>query len=126
MNKNIDLINNALVDHCEENRDYYREQVADAKKLFAAAKQELGIDLYDLLEENEELVMQDQVKPKGTRYFRATFISAVTPDMQITIEFEAPFPVDPSIDYSELALRSFLEEVAQEHVKIRDIEPIES
>ena len=70
--------------------------------------------------------MSKEVEPIDTRYFRATFISAATSDMQITIEFEAPFPVDPTIDYSQLALRAFLGEIAKEHIKVRDIEPIET
>lgn len=60
------------------------------------------------------------------RYFRATFVDAACVDMQITVEFEAPFPVSESVDYSQLALRSFLEEVSAGHIKIRDIEPIET
>ena len=69
---------------------------------------------------------KDMLEEPTTKYFRATFVSAATMDMQITIEFEAPYPVDPTIDYSQLALRAFLGEIAQEHVKIRDIEPIET
>ena len=61
----------------------------------------------------------------GTRYFRATFQDAAYPDMQITIEFEAPYPLDEEIDYSELASRAFHEKVVMGHIKIRDIEPTE-
>ena len=60
------------------------------------------------------------------KYFRATFVDAVNPDMQITIEFEAPFPVRKEIDYSEIAIDSFTALIKEGHVKIRDIEPIET
>ena len=60
-----------------------------------------------------------------TIYFRATFTDAAYPDMQITIEFEAPYPLDESIDYSEIALRSFEKKVAVGHIRIRDLEPVE-
>ena len=59
------------------------------------------------------------------RWFRATFISAATMDMQITIEFQAPFPLNEQIDYSTLALRSFVDLVSEQVIKIRDVEPIE-
>ncbi len=58
------------------------------------------------------------------RWFRATFISAANMDMQITIEFQAPFPLDERIDYSNLALRSFVGLVSEQVIKIRDVEPI--
>jgi hypothetical protein len=60
------------------------------------------------------------------RYFRATFQDAAYPDMQITVEFEARYPMDERIDYSKLALHTFQEKVATGHIKIRDIEPLES
>ena len=59
------------------------------------------------------------------RWFRATFISAANMDMQIPIEFQAPFPLDERIDYSNLALRSFVDLVSEQVIKIRDVEPIE-
>ena len=76
----------------------------------------------------EELNMtkDTNIEQPKKRYFRATFVDAACVDMQITVEFEAPFPLDESIDYSQLALRSFLEEVSAGHIKIRDIEPIET
>ena len=40
------------------------------------------------------------------RYFRATFVDAASTDMQITIEFEAPFPITEEIDYSQIAIDS--------------------
>ena len=76
----------------------------------------------------EELNMSEQIDIKETkqRYYRATFVHAACVDMQITVEFEAPFPRDESIEYSQLALRSFLEQVSAGHIKIRDIEPVET
>ena len=62
---------------------------------------------------------------EGKRNFRATFQDASCPDMQITIEFEAPYPIDEQINYSDLASHAFQEKVAIGHVRIRDIEPIE-
>ena len=70
--------------------------------------------------------MSEVLNESKKRYYRATFVDAACVDMQITVEFEAPFPVDESIDYSQLALRSFLEEVSAGHIKIRDIEPKET
>ena len=60
------------------------------------------------------------------KYFRATFVDAATPDMQLTIEFEAPYPVDEEINYSEIAVDSFKALVREGHIKIRNIEPIET
>ena len=60
------------------------------------------------------------------KYFRATFADAAVPDMQITIEFKAPHPVDEEIDYSEIAVDSFKALVREGHIKIRNIEPIET
>jgi len=62
---------------------------------------------------------------KGKRYFRATFQDAAYPDMQITVEFEARYPMDEQIDYSKIAIDSFTALVREGHIKIRDIEPIE-
>tara|TARA_R100001198_G_C5032789_1_gene97544 strand:- start:219 stop:452 length:234 start_codon:yes stop_codon:yes gene_type:complete len=76
----------------------------------------------------EELNMSKSInlEEPRQRYYRATFYHAACVDMQITIEFEAPFPRNDEIDYGELAFRAFKKEVALEHVKIRDIEPIET
>jgi len=60
------------------------------------------------------------------KYFRATFVDAAVPDMQITIEFEAPYPVDEGINYSKIAVDSFKALVREGHIKIRNIEPIET
>ena len=48
--EDIDIVNNALVDHCEENRDYYRDHRRAARELFEAARRVTGIELVDLLE----------------------------------------------------------------------------
>ena len=69
---------------------------------------------------------QIDIKKPKKRYYRATFVDAACVDMQITVEFEAPFPRNESIEYSQLAWRSFLEQVSAGHIKIRDIEPIET
>lgn len=61
----------------------------------------------------------------STRWFRATFLHAAYLDSSIVIEFEAPFPVHPGVDYEKLAMRAFEHEVAINHIKIRDVEPIE-
>ena len=60
------------------------------------------------------------------KYFRATFMDAACPDMQLTIEFEAPYPRKKEMDYRQLALRSFERKIKLGHIKIRDIEPVES
>ena len=60
------------------------------------------------------------------KYFRATFVDAAVFDMQITIEFKAPYPVDEGINYSEIAVDSFKALVKEGHIKIRNIEPIET
>ena len=53
MNEDIIIVNMALVDHCEENRDYYREHRRAAKELFEAAKRVTGVELTDLLYEED-------------------------------------------------------------------------
>ena len=53
-------------------------------------------------------------------------MDAACPDMQLTIEFEAPYPMKKEMDYSQLALRSFVRKIKLGHIKIRDIEPVES
>jgi len=53
MNEDIDIVNNALVDHCEENRDYYRDHRRAARELFEAARRVTGIELVDLLDEKD-------------------------------------------------------------------------
>jgi len=70
---------------------------------------------------SREIVMYETSK----RYFRATFVDAASTDMQITIEFEAPFPITEEIDYSQIAIDSFTALIKEGHIKIRDIEPIE-
>jgi len=49
--KDVDLVQNALVDHCESNKQYYRENRKEALELFEAARRVTGIELTDLLDE---------------------------------------------------------------------------
>ena len=51
--EDIAIVNNALVDHCEENRDYYRDHRRAARELFEAARRVTGIELVDLLYEKD-------------------------------------------------------------------------
>jgi len=48
--EDIDIVNNALVDHCESNKHYYRVNRKEAIELFEAARRVTGIELVDLLE----------------------------------------------------------------------------
>ena len=51
--KDVDLVQNALVDHCESNKQYYRENRKEALELFEAARRVTGIELTDLLDEED-------------------------------------------------------------------------
>ena len=51
--KDVDLVQNALVDHCESNKHYYRENRKEALELFEAARRVTGIELTDLLDEED-------------------------------------------------------------------------
>ena len=51
--EDIDIVNNALVDHCESNKQYYRENRTEALELFEAAGRVTGIELTDLLDEKD-------------------------------------------------------------------------
>lgn len=62
---------------------------------------------------------------KKDRYFRATFMDAANMDSQITIEFKAPFPIDEKLNYAKIARLKFNHLINLEHIKIRDIEPVE-
>ena len=62
---------------------------------------------------------------KKDRYFRATFMDAANMDSQITIEFQAPFPIDEKVDYAKVAQLKFNHLINLEHIKIRGIEPVE-
>ena len=53
INEDIIIVNMALVDHCEENRDYYRDHRRAAIELFEAARRVTGIELVDLLDEKD-------------------------------------------------------------------------
>ena len=49
---------------------------------------------------------QIDIEEPKQRYYRATFVDAACVDMQITVEFEAPFPRNESIavSYTHLTL----------------------
>ena len=58
-------------------------------------------------------------------YWRATFYSSETPDMQITIEFQAP-AFNSEIDYELDARLAMIAQVRDgELIKVKDVEPIE-
>jgi hypothetical protein len=59
------------------------------------------------------------------RKFRATFLDKKHPECQITIEFDAPFPVDKEVDYNNIAFKEFLRLVNTRVIKIVDVEPVE-
>ena len=58
------------------------------------------------------------------RLFRATFVDSFSSNT-IVVEFEAPFPLDPEVDYAKLATKRLGEMIRNGEVKIRDIEPVE-
>jgi hypothetical protein len=59
------------------------------------------------------------------RKFRATFLDKKHPECQITIEFDAPFPVDEEVDYTNIAFKEFLRLINTRDIKIVDVEPVE-
>jgi len=59
------------------------------------------------------------------RKFRATFLDKKHPECQITIEFDAPFPVNKEVDYNNIAFKEFLRLVNTRVIKIVDVEPVE-
>ena len=59
------------------------------------------------------------------RKFRATFLDKKHPECQITIEFNAPFPVDDEVDYTNIAFKEFLRLINTRDIKIVDVEPVE-
>ncbi len=59
------------------------------------------------------------------RKFRATFLDKKHPECQITIEFNAPFPVDEEVDYTNIAFKEFLRLINTRDIKIVDVEPVE-
>ena len=56
--------------------------------------------------------------------FRATFVDSFSQNT-IVVEFEAPFPIDEQLDYTQLAVERLGEMIRDGEIKIRDIEPIE-
>ena len=59
------------------------------------------------------------------RKFRATFLDKKHPECQITIEVNAPFPVDEEVDYTNIAFKEFLRLINTRDIKIVDVEPVE-
>ena len=51
--EDIAIVNNALVDHCESNKHYYRVNRKKALELFEAVRRVTGVELTDLLDEEE-------------------------------------------------------------------------
>ena len=58
------------------------------------------------------------------RLFRATVTDAAS-GSNFVIEFLAPFPVEATVDYQQIALSNLIALINQGVIKIRDIEPIE-
>tara|TARA_A100001011_G_scaffold272070_2_gene281366 strand:+ start:1324 stop:1590 length:267 start_codon:yes stop_codon:yes gene_type:complete len=68
---------------------------------------------------------KNQKKQIDLVYWRATFYSAAIPDMQITIEFQAPSYTE-EFDYVQLAKDALIYQVnSTELIKVKDVEPIE-
>lgn len=59
-------------------------------------------------------------------YWRATFMDAATPDMQITIEFLAPKERVTDTQLQTLAVRKLEQMIYNKSIKIKDIEPVET
>ena len=59
------------------------------------------------------------------RKIRATFLDKKHPECQRTIEFNAPFPVDEEVDYTNIAFKEFLSLINTRDIKIVDVEPVE-
>lgn len=58
------------------------------------------------------------------RLFRATIADAASGN-NFVIEFLAPFPMEATVDYQQIALSNLIALINQGVIKIRDIEPIE-
>ena len=58
------------------------------------------------------------------RLFRATVTDAAS-GSNFVIELLAPFPVEATVDYQQIALSNLIALINQGVIKIRDIEPIE-
>jgi len=59
-------------------------------------------------------------------WWRATFMDAATPDMQITIEFLAPKERTTDTQLQTLAVRKLEQMIYNKSIKIKNIEPIET
>jgi|TARA_R110000824_G_scaffold15735_1_gene65982 hypothetical protein len=69
--------------------------------------------------------MSGKWRKKMSRPFRATLVDTKNPDRNIVYEFEAPFPVDPQVDYVQWAIQALLYSLTTGEIKITDIEPVE-
>ena len=70
---------------------------------------------------NEKIIGED-VSAKGLRLFRATVADG---DSTIVFEFQAPFPVDETIDYQQWAMHALLHALNANKITIGDSEPVE-
>ena len=61
---------------------------------------------------------------KMQRLFRATFVDSFSQNT-IVVEFDAPYPIDPKVDYAKLAVQELNDMIKLDQIKIRDIEPVE-
>tara|TARA_R100000900_G_C3255237_1_gene148248 strand:+ start:67 stop:336 length:270 start_codon:yes stop_codon:yes gene_type:complete len=52
------------------------------------------------------------------KFYKAVFHHAIDPDHKIVIDFLAPFPRQPNIDYEKLAIRAFNDEIRKRIIKI--------
>ena len=59
------------------------------------------------------------------RKFRATFLDKKHPECQITIEFDAPFPVEKGVEYNNIAFKEFSRLYGVGDIKVVDVEPVE-
>ena len=70
---------------------------------------------------NKKIIGED-VSPKGLRIYRATVAAG---ESTIVFDFQAPFPVDETIDYQQWAIHALLHALNIKEIVIRDIEPVE-
>ena len=66
--------------------------------------------------------MGNDIPTKGLRRFRATVADG---DSTIVFEFQAPWPLNPDLDYLQWATHALLNALNAKEIVIRDIEPVE-
>mgnify|MGYP005819888625 CR=1 FL=1 len=69
--------------------------------------------------------MRSESLSPNVRWFRATLVDSAHVESTIVFEFQAPFPIDPKLDYKQWAIHALLHELSSNRIKIRDIEPVE-